>query len=102
MDDRRVETEIQADFAAGQLRASGKIRNLGENGLYVGTDTIPEQGEPVRLRFTAPGGDYVRVSGLVWWTSRDPDARDGLTPGFGMRLLAVSPTYRMLISELLR
>ncbi len=102
MDDRRVETEIQTEFATSELRATGKIRNLGENGLFVGTRTIPGQGEPVRLRFTAPGGDYVRVSGLVWWTSRDPDARDGVTPGFGIRLLAVSPTYRMLISELLR
>ncbi len=102
MDDRRVETAIQTEFATSELRATGKIRNLGENGLFVGTRTIPGQGEPVRLRFTAPGGDYVRVSGLVWWTSRDPDARDDVTPGFGMRLLAVSPTYRMLISELLR
>ncbi len=102
MDDPRVETEIQAEFLAGPLRANGKIRNLGENGLFVGTNTIPEQGEAVRLRFTAPGGDYVRVSGLVWWTSRDPDAREDVTPGFGMRLLAASPTYRMLISELLR
>ncbi len=102
MDDRRVETEIQTEFAAGELRATGKIRNLGENGLFVGTRTIPEQGEPVRLRFTAPGGDDVRVSGLVWWTSCDPAARDDVTPGFGMRLLAVSPTDRMLISELLR
>ena len=102
MDERRVEMEIQTEFAAGELRATGKIRNLGENGLFVGTHVIPEQGEPVRLQFTAPGGDYVRVSGLVWWTSRDPDARNDVMPGFGMRLLVVSPTYRMLISDLLR
>ena len=102
MDERRVETAIQTEFASGELRAKGKIRNLGENGLFVGTHDIPEQGEPVLLRFTAPDGDNVRVSGVVWWTSRDPDARADATPGFGMRLLAVSPAYRMLISELLR
>ena len=102
MDERRVEIEIQTEFAAGDVRATGKIRNLGENGLFVGTRSIPEQGDTVLLRFTAPGGDSVRVSGLVWWTSRDPNARNDLTPGFGMRLLAVSPTYRLLISDLLR
>jgi len=48
---RRIRTAIQAEFETGALRGRGKIRNMAEGGLFVGTAVVPQQGEPVSLSF---------------------------------------------------
>ena len=94
--DRR-RTCIRAEFAAGGLRAEGLIRNVSEGGLFVGTASIPEVGEPVEVRVRGGRGRERAISGLVWWTTRERSGtRFGGQRGFGVRLLDAAQDARRL------
>jgi Tfp pilus assembly protein PilZ len=73
---------------------------MSEGGLFVGTASVPEEGENVDLSFRAPGGDEVSLSGLVWWTTNDGNGKGHRTPGFGLRLLDDSDDFRSLLARL--
>jgi hypothetical protein len=92
MAEKRFSTAIQAKFEAGSMRAKGEIQNVGHGGLFLCTRSIPEQGDLVEVEFAAPGGERIRVSGLVWWTSLDRALRGKLS-GFGVRLLDAEDPY---------
>jgi Tfp pilus assembly protein PilZ len=89
---------IDTEFRAGKVSGRGKIRNLGEGGLFVNTASVPPQGESVSVRFTSPLEGALEVSGLVWWTT----GRNHKTPGFGVRLLDADDRYQRLVRGLLR
>jgi Tfp pilus assembly protein PilZ len=93
---------MQAQFEAGRVRGRGKVRNVSEGGLFVGTSSIPEEGELVRLHIKMPTGNRLAISGLVWWTTAAQQANGHRTPGFGLRVLDDSQAYRNLIETLLR
>ena len=98
MDIIRAKTSLRAEFRAGPVAGRGKIRNLSQGGLFVGTVAIPEQGETVRVRFAAPNGDRIEATGIVWWTTDRLDLRT--RQGFGVRLLAASLGYDELVTNL--
>jgi len=100
MEYRRIRTCIETEFEVRGHRAQGKIKNMSEGGLFVGTASIPEEGESVDLTFRAPGGREVRLSGLVWWTTKGGDGKGHRTPGFGLRLLDDSDDFRSLLARL--
>jgi hypothetical protein len=100
MEYRRIRTCIETEFAVGGHRAQGKIKNMSEGGLFVGTTSIPEEGETVDLTFRAPGAKEVRLSGLVWWTTNGADGKEHRTPGFGLWLLDDSDDFRSFLAEL--
>lgn len=102
MQQDRVETSLRARFASGSLRANGRVRNLGEEGLFVGTASIPDQGDSVHVVFEAPDGGHIRARGLVWWTTLGNPGDSGGAQGFGVRLLEADPSYRLLVQELRR
>ncbi len=100
MNDDRIRTLIQTDFVAGPVRAQGKIRNVGSGGLFIRTGSVPEEGDSIRLRFESPDGEPVSVEGLVWWTTgKRALHRD--QQGFGVRLLAATASYRIMIDRLM-
>ncbi len=101
MKDDRIRILIPTDFVAGPVRAQGKIRNLGSRGLYIGTGSVPEEGDSIRLRFESPDGEPVSVEGLVWWTTGERELR-WEEQGFGVCLLAASASYRTMIDRLIR
>jgi hypothetical protein len=94
----RARTSIQTEFQAGRLSGKGKIRNVGEGGLFVGTASIPAQGDYVQVRFRTPAGDPMEVAGMVWWTT----GRHHRNPGFGLRLLTAGDRYQAMVREMLR
>ena len=67
----RARTSIEVDYQVGAQQASGKIKNVGREGLFVGTRAIPEQGEAVSLLFSFPNQAPISVMGIVWWTTRE-------------------------------
>lgn len=96
----RITTCITTEFEVNGQRAKGRIRNVGEGGVFVGTVSIPEQGESVDLNFRAPGGEAVKFSGLVWWTTADCRGTRHPAPGFGMRLLDDNEEFRQFLASL--
>ncbi len=99
MAEQRYRTTLPARFAASSFRASGEIENVGHQGLFVGTASIPPTGETVTLEFTGPDGGRIRVAGIVWWTTVDRTV-PGQTPGFGVRLLDSPPRYVRFVDRL--
>jgi len=99
MNEDRMRTQIPTEFRASQLVGKGKVRNISEGGLFVGTSEIPEEGEAVELKLSAPGRPPVEIQGLVWWTTRKIEAPNGRR-GFGLRLLDASESYLQLLASL--
>ena len=95
----RIRTAIQTVFEAGPVHGRGKIRNVGEGGVFVGTAQVPSQGEMVVLSFRDQKGRKLDVSGLVWWTTSDAPGPHRV-PGFGMRLLDQSDDYSRFVASL--
>lgn len=100
MHDGRIRTCIETEFEVTGHRAKGRIKNVSEGGIFVGTASIPEQGEDVDLNFKAPDGEEVRLSGLVWWTTDDCSGARNRAPGFGMRLLDENENFRRFLASL--
>ena len=96
----RIRTCIETEFEVDGRRAQGRIKNMSENGLFVGTTSMPEEGENVDLSFRERGGDEIKLSGLVWWTTNDVSANERRTPGFGLRLLEEIDDVRGLLAKL--
>ncbi len=99
MESRRQRACIATEFETGTRRANGLIRNISERGVFVGSATLPAEGERVSLRFRAPGGHGVTtLSGRVSWTTRRRDGtRFAEPPGFGIRLAGASKSLRRLL-----
>ena len=96
----RIRTSIETEFEVTGRREKGKIKNVSESGVFVGTASIPEQGEDVALNFRAPDGEEVKISGLVWWTTDDCGGTRNRVPGFGLRLLDENDEFRRFVAGL--
>ncbi len=83
------------------MHGSGKIRNVGAQGLFVVTKTIPDEGETVCLCFVPPGESEIHLTGVVWWTTRSCPDRAQRAPGFGLRLIEDSEVYDRAIRRML-
>jgi Tfp pilus assembly protein PilZ len=95
----RFRTLLRAAFRAGPVTAQGQIQNVGHGGLFVGTASLPNEGESVALDFQAPDGQRIRLTGIVWWT-RANGKIDGRAAGFGVRLLDPGESYQSFIERL--
>jgi uncharacterized protein (TIGR02266 family) len=100
MQNERIRTSIETEFeiAGHRSRLRGKIKNVSEGGLFVGTASLPEEGDNVALHFRAPNGRECSLSGMVWWT-RAPSDIDRRAPGFGLRLLEESDALTSLLAR---
>jgi len=100
MTQARHQASIPAEFSAGPLKGIGQIKNLNEGGLFVATPSIPQQGESVLLKFSPSGGEWIELSGMVWWTTTDPAGQRHRHAGFGLRLLEENEAYRGWVESL--
>jgi len=99
MTNRRIRTAIQAEFEAGAVQGRGRIQNVAEGGLFVGTAQVPHEGELVSLSFRDHRGKELGVQGLVWWTTNESPGSHR-APGFGMRLIEDSDDYSRFLETL--
>ena len=95
----RMRTQIPTEFRTASLSGKGKVRNVSDGGLFVGTSAIPDAGDSVELRLSAPGEPPIEVTGLVWWTTSHLEAPNAHS-GFGLRLLGESEPYLRLLESL--
>jgi uncharacterized protein (TIGR02266 family) len=101
MEDKRISTVLPARFRARGRTCMGKIRNVSQGGLFVGTQAIPPQGESVRVRFRLPDGGTADVSGLVWWSTAQGEGHHRVS-GFGLRLIQSNRAYRKALTRMVR
>lgn len=99
MTNRRFRTAIQAEFEAGALHGRGRIQNVADGGLFVGTAQVPHEGELVSLSFRDHCGKALDVHGLVWWTTNEAPGNHR-APGFGIRLIEDSDDYSRFLETL--
>jgi Tfp pilus assembly protein PilZ len=98
MPSERVRTCIPARFRSLGVRGEGLIQNVSPGGLFVGTSSIPEVGDPIEVLVEQQPGREVRISGLVWWTTKYLQATSFSRPrGFGVRLLEEGADARQLL-----
>jgi hypothetical protein len=67
--------------------------------VFDGTSAIPDEGDSVEPRLSAPGESPIEVDGLVWWTTRHLETPHAHS-GFGLRLLGESEPYLRLLESL--
>ena len=99
MAETRLRTLIPTEFRAESLSGAGKVRNVSARGLFVGTRAIPEEGETVELELAEPGWPRISLTGLVWWTAREPGDRNARC-GFGLRIVDDNDAYLRLVASL--
>ncbi len=97
----RIITSIPVDFEGLEVSGSGVIQNLGLGGLFVGSRTIPVEGEPLSLNFELPGAVEIAVTAMVWWTTDHGPKERSNNPGFGLRLVDDHGEYEEAVSKLL-
>ena len=95
----RMPTAIPTEFRAAGLTGRGKVKNVSDGGLFVGTSAIPDEGDTIELTLSAPGETPIEITGLVWWTTSDLEAPNARS-GFGLRLLEHSEQYLRLVESL--
>lgn len=81
----RIGTSIRTVFRAGCRQGRGRVRNVSHGGLFVRTRALPQEGESVDLSLRTLAGVPIRLSGVVWWTTREGPGPNGAS-GFGLRL----------------
>jgi hypothetical protein len=96
----RVRTSIVAEFQAGKSHGQGKIRNLGAQGMFLGTEAKLDTGDVVDLRFRMPSGEPMAVRGLIWWSTRDEPSRNHKLRGVGLRLIEDNESYEKAYDKL--
>ncbi len=101
MAEKRVLTSIPVDFQGLQVSGRGVIQNLGLEGLFVGSRTIPPQGEPITLTFELPGEVGIALTATVWWTTDAGPRERSANPGFGLRLVDVNADYEEAVAKLI-
>jgi uncharacterized protein (TIGR02266 family) len=97
----RILTSIPVDFEGLESAGTGVIQNLGLGGLFVGSRTIPSEGEPISLHFELPGEIEISLTGMVWWTTDAGPKERSANPGFGLRLVDPHEDYEEAVSKLL-
>ena len=94
-----MRTVIPTEFRATSLSGKGNVTNVSDGGLFVGTSAIPDEGDSIELKLSAPGEPPIEITGLVWWTTSDLDSPNARS-GFGLRLLEQSEQYLRLVESL--
>jgi hypothetical protein len=66
----RIRCRFPCEILGPRSRASGTVLDLSEGGLSVRAALEADQGESLRVRFQAPGGEAIEVETLLWHARR--------------------------------
>jgi hypothetical protein len=95
---RRAVKRIPASFQAGELRGSGRIAKLSQEGLFFCTTRLPSPGMQVRVTFEDAHGGKIEIDGTVRWNTAQLDASRS---GFGMHIEGRTDSYLEFYERLL-
>ncbi|MFN0062252.1 MAG: TIGR02266 family protein [Myxococcaceae bacterium] len=87
----RVQMQASVDLKSDSNFYVGFSTNLSEGGLFIATVQCPPKGTPVDLQFSIPGGQVLRVQGVVRWVREVNDKNPEIFPGVGVQFVSPSP-----------
>ncbi len=87
----RVFGGFEVQFGQPDDWRAGQVYNISREGAFVQTDTPPDDGQRIQLRFSLPGLDEtLDVDAVVTWSNPPGDVPDPLSPpGMGINFLAL-------------
>jgi Tfp pilus assembly protein PilZ len=90
---QRIPLIVRGSLAWRGATTEALVCNLSVLGVYVTSDTIPSEGEPVTLRFLPPDGQgAIECEAEVTWHNPEaPERVDSLPPGCGLRFTSMPP-----------
>jgi hypothetical protein len=98
---RRYVQRLEAHFQSGRLRGLGHVRNLSKEGMFIGSERLPQPGAPIALTIETTDGEKIDLNGTVRWTTAQLPNASEAPPGFGVHVEGRSPAYRELFEALL-
>lgn len=98
---RRVLKRIPVQFETASVRASGHIKNLSKQGIFVRSNVLPMPGDRVSLVFEKRDGSKVEVAGIVRWTTAQIGDPEAAQPGFGVELSGETREFHSFFEEIL-
>ncbi|MGE0787147.1 MAG: TIGR02266 family protein [Sandaracinaceae bacterium] len=98
----RFFTELSVDYSSGENFLFSYITNISEMGIFIRTDTPPEKGTRLRLRFGLADGEMLKLEGVVMWINEIRADGDNPNPGIGVRFLNLTPEQREKVVDLVR
>jgi hypothetical protein len=98
---KRYVQRLEAHFQSGHTRGLGHVRNLSKEGMFIGSDRLPQPGAPIALTIETSAGDKIDLNGTVRWTTAQLSDSSEAAAGFGVRFESRSAGYRELFEALL-
>jgi hypothetical protein len=98
---KRIMKLIPVRFETHSVRASGQIKNLSKEGLFIRSNVLPMAGDPVTMRFEARDGRKLELWGEVRWTTAQMSDHESAHPGFGVLLNQASADYQEFFEDIL-
>lgn len=98
---KRYVQRLEAHFQSGRLRGLGHVRNLSKEGMFIGSERLPQPGAPIALTIETTDGEKIDLNGTVRWTTAQLPNASEAPSGFGVRVEGRSPAYRELFEALL-
>lgn len=95
---------VQARFSARDATGAGTLsftsHDVSSGGVFLRSDLLLEQGEPLALEFEVPGAGALKVRAKVAWVRRFPEA--GQVPGMGVEFLSLGAADQQAIARWLK
>lgn len=83
--------DVISEADAGKYEA--RTSDISLSGCFVDSVIRVEPGETIRLKLRLPGGDWIRIEGVVAYTHP--------TIGFGVRFVQIAPAEETKLKKLL-
>jgi uncharacterized protein (TIGR02266 family) len=92
---------IPVRFATNSVRASGHIKNLSKEGVFIRSNVLPMPGDTVTISFETPDGRKVETEGSVRWTTAQMADHEAAQPGFGVQFHRTGTDYQDFFTQIL-
>ena len=88
----RVAIEVEVNLSSEHNFYSGITSDLSEGGVFVATHVTAKIGEQLAMDLRLPGSpETYRIEGIVRWVRELRVESEGVSPGFGMQFVGLSP-----------
>lgn len=94
---RALATQFSARDASGAGTLTFTSEDVSAGGVFLRSELLLEQGEPLALEFTVPGAGEVKAQARVAWVRRFP--AEGQSAGMGVEFLVLRDDERTALTR---